>query len=99
MILFLYHSFFLNTDAIENKLDNQASSLSKIDSLVTITNTIKDNVGSIDATYQEIRGKLFLNMYIQFVMEPVEYENFLSFRSARWISGKAPRDSLFNWFR
>jgi len=44
-------------DAIENKLDNQASSLSKIDSLVTITNTIKDNVGSIDETYQEIRGQ------------------------------------------
>ena len=71
---------------MENKLDNQASSLAKIDSLVTITNTIKDNVSSIDETYQAIRGKLFLNMYIQFIIELVESGYFLSFRSARWIS-------------
>ena len=48
------------TDAIENKLDNHATSLDKIDDILQVANHTQSVVGGINVTHQEIKGIFFL---------------------------------------
>jgi hypothetical protein len=44
------------TDAIENKLDNHATSIKRIDDILEVANRTQSIVDGIDVTHQEIKG-------------------------------------------
>ena len=57
--LFFQKLYFIS-DAIENKLENHASSLDKIDDILQVANHTQSIVDGIDVTHQEIKGYVCL---------------------------------------
>ena len=57
-------NIYFISDAIENKLENHASSLDKIEDILEVANHTQSIVDGIDAIHQEIKGMFIYKSYL-----------------------------------
>ena len=64
MFLKEIQKIYFISDAIENKLENHASSLDKIDDILELANRTQSIVDGINVTHQEIKGMFVYENYL-----------------------------------
>ena len=60
----IFPNIYFIADAIENKLENHASSLDKIDDILEVANRTQSIVDGIDVIHQEIKGMFIYKSYL-----------------------------------